>query len=439
LLSAADRIVDAWEIWAGLAVLGALMVLSTLNLALRMPSRIRLEEQFSRLRREHELETFVEIRPQYMLGTAALRVACTLSVLLLALRHAGVFDATGPGRKLSLTLAVTFVAILVFAVAVPYAWAKYTGEWLIVQLLPVLRVIRIVTYPLIVVLEKFDPFVRRLAQVPAKDARSYADEMEQEILKVVSEGERHGAVDEEEKEMIESVIELTDKRVDEIMTPRTDVVAVEKASTLEDAIDLIHTKGHSRIPVYDGTIDTILGVLYAKDLLRRPAEAPVNLTSMMREAYFIPESKLVRDLLREFQARKVHIAIVLDEYGGTAGLITIEDIVEELVGEIIDEYDTGRPAALTRIDSNTVEVDARMDIDALNHELNLALPEDEDYETIGGLVFSALGRIPKVGERCTHDNLGIQVIAADPRRILRLRLSITPKVDEPRLLPEKSS
>jgi CBS domain containing-hemolysin-like protein len=261
--------------------------------------------------------------------------------------------------------------------------------------------------------------------VPVRDAQSYADELEQEILDAISEGERHGAVDEEEKEMIESVIELTDTRVEEIMTPRTDVVAVPTDADLDVVLAAIRRKGHSRIPVYDKTIDTILGMLYAKDLLQRDRDTRFDVTAIMRKALFIPESKFVRELLREFQAQKVHIAVVLDEYGGTAGLVTIEDILEELVGEIRDEYDPTAPAELRRIDDSTVEVDARMRIDDLNDQLDIQLPENEDYETVGGFVFSRLGKIPTVGERWEHDNIGIQVVAAEPRRITRLRLKVT--------------
>ena len=314
-----------------------------------------------------------------------------------------------------------------FGVAIPTAWAKYAGDWLILRTIPFLGVVRVLCYPAIVALRVFDPLVRRLAGAPVRDEKSFADELEQEILSVVSEGERHGAVDEEEKEMIESVIELGDTRVEEIMTPRTDVVAIPKDAVLDDVLDTVREKGHSRIPVFDDTIDTICGVLYAKDLLRRSADAPFRLSDVTREVLFIPESKLVRDLLREFQARKVHIAVVLDEYGGTAGLVTIEDILEELVGEITDEYDTEEPAELERIDEQTTEVDARMRIDELNDELDVELPEDEDYETIGGFVFSTLGKIPMVGETCEHENVAIQVIGAESRRITRLRLTVTPQ------------
>jgi CBS domain containing-hemolysin-like protein len=260
-----------------------------------------------------------------------------------------------------------------------------------------------------------------------RDAKSYADELEQQILEMVSEGELHGAVDEEEKEMIESVIELTDTRVEEIMTPRTDVVAIPRDASLDEVLGTVRAKGHSRIPVYDDTIDTILGVLYAKDLLLRDERVPFDLSAIMRKVLFIPESKLVRELLREFQEQKLHIAVVLDEYGGTAGLVTIEDILEELVGEIRDEYDPTAPAELKLIDEGTAEVDARMRIDDLNDQLDIELPEDEDYETIGGFVFSRMGKIPKVGERYEHDNVAIQVIAAEARRIIRLRLSVAPQ------------
>ncbi|MFQ5413887.1 MAG: hemolysin family protein, partial [Phycisphaerae bacterium] len=333
------------------------------------------------------------------------------------------------GWRSAVSIVATFLIVLVFSHAIPNAWAKYSGHWLVVAFLPVLHGVRVVALPLIVVLKVFDPLVRRLAAVPALDAKAYADEMERQILDAVSEGERHGAVDEEEKEMIESVIELRDTPVEKIMTPRTDVVAIAKDSDLASAKELIRVTGHSRIPVYDDTIDTILGVLYAKDLLQLDTASSFDPTRVMRKVSFIPETKHVRDLLHEFQEQKVHIAVVLDEYGGTAGLVTIEDILEELVGEIVDEYEAAEPAPMKRIDDCTVEVDARMRIDDLNHELDTRLPEDGDYETIGGFVFSTLGKVPTIGEECAHHNIAIQVIGAEPRRVTRLKLHITRSSD----------
>ena len=416
-----------WAIWGGLAALVVLTLSSTLNQALRLPSRVRIAEQFEAAGRLDVFEAFVAARSQYLLATAVLRSVTTLLLLFAALSY--VRPAAVEARTLEglVACAVALVLVLVFAVAIPNAWAKYAGEALIVSMLPVLSIVRFVFYPVILFLGLFDPLVRRLAGVPVQDAKSYADQLEEEILNAVSEGERHGVVDEEEKEMIESVIELSETHVDEIMTPRTEVAAIPKDAPFEEVRGLIRAKGHSRIPVFEGTIDTILGVLYAKDLLQIEESAGFQLTKVMRKVLFIPESKLVRELLREFQEEKVHIAIVLDEYGGTAGLVTIEDILEELVGDIVDEYDPSAPMEPKRIDEQTVEVDARMRIDDLNDQLDIELPDDGDYETIGGFVFSRLGRIPKVGETCEYANVGIQVIGAEPRRITRLRLSITPR------------
>jgi CBS domain containing-hemolysin-like protein len=401
-----------------------MMMFATLNLALRIPSRMRIEEQFARRNLEDRFEHFVLVRPQFLLATATLRTASMFTLILLALWEAGVLHEPDRVYESVAASAVAMTLVLVFAVAIPNAWAKYAGEPLIVRLLPVLAASRWICYPIIAFLGLFDPLVRRLAGVPVRDQESYADELEREILTVVSEGERHGAVDEEEKEMIESVFELSETRVDEIMTPRTEMAAVPKDAGWDMVLETIRNKGHSRIPVYDGTIDTILGILYAKDLLFRDDTEPFDVTRQMRRALFVPESKSVRDLLREFQTQKVHIAVVLDEYGGTAGLVTIEDILEEVVGEIADEYDPTHPVEVKRIDERTFEVDARMRIDDLNHQLDLELPDDGDYETIGGFVFSKMGRIPRVGESIQHDNISIQIVGAEPRRVTRVRLIV---------------
>ncbi len=418
-------------IWLFAIGLGGVFLLSTLNLAMRAPSRARFAEQFERAGRPEGFERFVTRRSQYLLATAALRSAAVLALFVSVLYYFVLYrvpsgDEAAHFSRMTAGCLVAWMFLLIFGVAIPYASAEYTGDWLVVRLLPLLDGLRILCYPLVWFLELFDPVVRRLVGAPPRDQKTFADELEQEILNAVSEGELHGAVDEQEKEMIESVIELGDKRVVEIMTPRTDVVALPADAALPAVLEGIRNQGHSRIPVYDGTIDTILGVLYAKDILGMREGASFDLRDVMRKALFIPESKLVRDLLRDFQKEKVHIAIVLDEYGGTAGLVTIEDILEELVGDIADEYEPAEPASLRRIDDSTYEVDARMRIDELNDQLNLALPDNRDYETIGGFVFSTMGKIPKAGEACDFENIGIKVLAAEPRRITRLLLKVTP-------------
>ncbi|HNQ24133.1 MAG TPA: hemolysin family protein [Phycisphaerae bacterium] len=408
----------------------AMMLFATLNLALRLPSRARVAEEFKRTGRGARLERLVTRRSQYVLATATLRAVATLCLFWEVLYYVELNSAAPPALQATVIIATSLLLVLVFAVAIPHAWAKYAGERLLAGTLPLLEGLRVVCYPVLAVLQLFDPLVRRLAGVPVLDAEASADELEKEILDTVREMERQGAVDEDEKEMIESVIDLRDTLVQEVMTPRTEVVAIAKEADLRAVRELIRTTGHSRIPVYDGTIDSIVGVLYAKDLLHLESTDGFQATAVMRKVSFIPETKPVRDLLREFQQQKVHIAVVLDEYGGTAGLVSIEDILEELVGEIADEYEEPEPEPMLRIDEQTVEVDARMRVDELNYELDLTLPEDEDYETIGGFVFSTLGRIPEVGEECRHDNVSIHVIGAEARRITRLRLHITPAAAE---------
>jgi len=414
-------------LWVGLLLLIVVLLFSsTISLVLRWPSRARIGDLLAKSGREEELRRLIEALPQLSLTNGVLRSGSVIGVVLMVVVLGERAGLQSDAARYGISFVVSWVLILIFGVAIPIAWARYAGESLLTAVLPALHVLGFILRPLVGFLRLFDELVRRLAGVPLQTAQSQADELEREILNVVSEGEMHGAVDEEEKEMIESVIDLRDTDVEEIMTPRTDIAAVERTAGLQEVKSCIAESGHSRIPVYEETIDKILGMLYAKDLLQLGEGEPFNATKVMRSVSFIPETKPLRDLLHEFQEQKVHVAVVLDEYGGTAGLVTIEDILEELVGEIVDEYESEEPEAIRRIDENNVEVDARTRIDDLNDELDLNLPEDEDYETVGGFVFSRLGRIPKVGERCDHDNLAFQVIAAEPRRILRLRLHITP-------------
>ncbi|MCP4641967.1 MAG: DUF21 domain-containing protein, partial [bacterium] len=283
-----------WVTWVGILLVVILTFLTTLNFALRIPSRARIAEQFERAGQTERWERFVIDHARFLLATAVLRTATAMGLLLVAIRLL-------PQYGQAISFAAALLVVLVFGIAIPNAWAKHGGESLIVRFLPVLRAVRLLCHPLIVVMELFDPLVRRLCGVPVLDAKAYADELEQEILSAVSEMEQRGAVDEEEKEMIESVIELRDTLVEEIMTPRTDIIAIPADAGLEEVKAIVRTKGHSRIPVYGETIDTVLGVLYAKDLISLESGADFDVRKVMRKVSFIPESKHVRDLLHEFQ------------------------------------------------------------------------------------------------------------------------------------------
>jgi len=214
--------------------------------------------------------------------------------------------------------------------------------------------------------------------------------------------------------------------VGQIMTARPEIVALEVKASMDEVKKTLEESGHSRLPVYEGTLDHIVGVLYARDLLQhlgQPSEV-FSVRAAMRPVVFVPEIKPLRDLLKDFRVQKVHIAIVADEYGGTAGLVTIEDILEELVGEISDEHEPAGPSSIKRIDERTAEVDARMYLGDFNRHMGLHLPDDAGYETLGGFVSVTLGRIPSVGTTFEQDGVKYTIVAAEPQRVDRVKVEM---------------
>ena len=411
-----------WVVFGGLVDLILLVFMAGANLALGLPSRVKVAEQFERAGKADLFEKLLAVRSELLLATAMIRSAASLALVLIILTLWGGALDDSVALKYVTALVGALALTAVFGVAIPAAWAKYSGDFLLLRMTPVLFAARRILRPFLWILGWADPFIRRLSGIPNGDLDTPSEDIERTILDVVSQAERRGSVDEQEKEMIESVMELRDTEVHEVMTPRTDIVGLPQDATLQEVKDLIAQHGHSRIPVYQDTIDEVVGLLYAKDLLQLDPTKEFEAKNVMRPVPFVPETKRVRELLREFQQTKVHIALILDEYGGTAGLVTIEDIIEELVGEIVDEYEDPEREALVRIDERTVEVDARIRIDDLNDELDTKIPENDDYETIGGFVFCSLGRIPKAGERFEHGDVSIEVLSAEPRKINRLKL-----------------
>jgi CBS domain containing-hemolysin-like protein len=261
------------------------------------------------------------------------------------------------------------------------------------------------------------------------------ESLEEEILTIVTEGQREGLLEEEAREMIEGVIEMGDATAGDIMTPRTDMNAMHLAILLRDAAAAVVEAGHSRIPVYDKSRDDIVGILYSKDLLAeliKPDDEQAQLAALIRPPVFVPETKPVSDLLEEFQKSRNHMAIVLNEFGGVAGLVTIEDVLEEIVGEIVDEHDEAFVDGLKQIDERTSEVSARMSIEEFNERLGLQLPESGDFDTVGGFVFNEMGHLPTPGEQVTWRNLRFTVLDISRRRIEKLRLEVLrPAPSEP--------
>ncbi|UCG38919.1 MAG: HlyC/CorC family transporter [bacterium] len=247
---------------------------------------------------------------------------------------------------------------------------------------------------------------------------------EEEIQSLIEVGEQEGIINREEHLMIDAVLDLDDTRVREILVPRTEMVAVERNTPIAQVLTTINEAGHSRIPVYDGDVDNITGILYAKDLLRHWGRDPseFRLESICRKAYFIPETKTIADLLKEFKVRRVHMAVAVDEYGGTSGLVTIEDILEEIVGEIQDEYDPVESAGVTRMEDGSYLFDARSHIEDVESELGVQLPRGE-YDTLGGFISNLLSHVPVQGEESRYGNLLFTVEKADVRRVSSIRVN----------------
>ncbi len=245
-----------------------------------------------------------------------------------------------------------------------------------------------------------------------------------EDLKAMAEiGEAHGTIEEEEKELIHSIVEFGDMSVREIMISRLDVVALQAGASMTDAVETIKSSGHSRLPLYVEHLDNILGVVYAKDLLRHitrnPDEDTVDWTRLARPPMFVPLGKKLDDLLKDFQSRKTHIAIVVDEYGGTAGVVTLEDVLEEIVGEIRDEHDESEQEPYERLGNGRFRCDARIDLDELNDVADARLPTDAfDFETLGGLIYHLAGEIPAEGDTFSYGNLTITVAVVENHRIV---------------------
>jgi len=246
---------------------------------------------------------------------------------------------------------------------------------------------------------------------------------EEDIQSLIDVGEQEGVIDRDEHAMIDAVLDLGDTKVREVQVPRTEMVALDKDSSLEGALDTIIQAGHSRIPVFDGDIDNIIGILYAKDLLKSWGCTPqeIDLTKVLRKAFFVPESKAVNDLLKEFKTKRVHMAVVVDEYGGTSGLVTIEDILEEIVGDIQDEYDPEDEASIKTLDDRSHMFDARCTLDDFGEETGVVL-ERGDYDTLGGFITRVLGHVPATGEAFSYHGLEFEIEDADARRVTKIRV-----------------
>jgi putative hemolysin len=322
------------------------------------------------------------------LNTVAVIVVSTATALLV-----GSYLTKIPQAVATIVLSVI---VLIFCEIAPKSLALRFNERFALVLAGPVQLLTRVLRPLIGGLSAMSRLIVRAATRGHTVRGPFVTEEELKLLLYV--GEQEGIVEQEEREMIHGILEMTDKSVREVMVPRVDIVAVESTDSIADVIRVIIEHGFSRIPIYEDNVDNIVGVVYAKDLLRHGVVGDDQrpLKAVAREPYYTPEAKRVGELLREMRERKVHIAVVVDEHGGTAGIVTFEDLIEEIVGPIRDEYDTGEVEELQIVSDNEVVVSARFPVDDLKEELDLPVPNVE-ADTVGGLVYELLGEIPKVG------------------------------------------
>jgi CBS domain containing-hemolysin-like protein len=344
------------------------------------------------------------------LNTAAVTVATTSATLIAVSHGAHVSEALITG------LLTAF--LLVFCEIAPKSLALRFNERFALTLAGPVQGLTIAMRPVVAVLTAVATLLVRTAargQVPGPFVT------EEELRMLVVMGEQQGVVEQEERQMMMGVLEMTDKAVREIMVPRVDVIAVEDDKTVAQVIEIIVEHGHSRIPVYEETMDNIVGVVYAKDLLKHDDAADRGVKTLVREAYFTPESKKVGELLHDMQVRKVHIAIVVDEYGGTAGIVTMEDLFEEIVGPIRDEYDIAEQEEIQFLSDHEVLLSARVSVDDVREMLHLDI-EDTDADSIGGYVYERLGEIPKAGATVGvgHARITVETVRRQSIRTLRI-------------------
>src|ERR1700690_417528 len=348
------------------------------------------------------------------LNTVAVIVVSTATALLIDTYLNKVPQAIGT--------AVLAIIVLIFCEIAPKSLALRFNERFALALAAPVRFLTSLLKPLVGGLSAFSRLIVRAATKGPSVRGPFVTEEELKLLLYV--GEQEGIVEQEEREMIHGILEMTDKSVREVMVPRVDVVAAENTDSIADVIRVIIEHGYSRIPIYEDSIDNIIGVVYAKDLLRHGVVGDDQraLAAIAREPYFTPEAKHVGELLREMKVRKVHIAIVVDEHGGTAGIVTFEDLIEEIVGPIRDEYDMREVEELQIVSDHEVVVSARFPVDDLKEALDLEVP-DVEADTVGGLVYEQLGEIPKVGATIQLGNATLTVEAIRRQSIQTVRIT----------------
>jgi gliding motility-associated protein GldE len=383
--------------------------------------RFSSSKQLAERQISHLLKDPKKLLITIILGNTVVNIAIASLSALLTIRFA---HSVGIDETISLLINVVIVTavILFFSEIMPKITAVKNAE----------KIAKLYAAPLLIfyyLLLPFSSFLNRINNVVVALLKVDKDKFElsdDELKTLVDLGEEKGALEQDEKEMIHSILEMSDTLVREIMVPRTDMIAIDVESTLHQTLSIAKEKLHSRIPVYSEKTDDIAGILYLKDLLpfiRKKNTDTFDLKKIVRPIHYVPEQKKINELLREFQAEKIHMAIVVDEYGGTSGLVTLEDVIEEIVGEIQDEYDKETPD-LKKINETSFLVDGGMDLDDLNEELGLNLPTETGVDTLAGFLLGQFGTVPNAKETISWNGYEFIVEKATDKRIQLVKINL---------------
>lgn len=386
-------------------------------------SYVKFEQMLETERARRRFARYMKRGTQVLLALIILTTIANIAFVIVAMLF---FSRQGilKNEDILYALILSFVPLLVFAKAVPETLARLHAErvmlwvWTLSDILYWL--LCWLVYPLYRLTQIFEKFFKN------EPVQTTVAAIEKEILSVVNEGEKEGLLQEEEKDMITAIIELKDSEVREVMVPRIDMFSIPLEMPVNKALAVAFQKGHSRVPVHKESRDDIVGILYVKDLLKYwDDEKRMDLTieKVMRQPYFVPESKQIGSLLKEFQKEKMHMAVVIDEYGGTSGIITVEDILEEIVGEIHDEYDKeSQEPMIHKIQDNIIEADARVHVEEINDFLEIHIPLDDSYDTIGGFLFTLVGHIPSKGDIYHYKNIRFTILQVSARKLERVKI-----------------
>lgn len=416
--------IPAWQWFAVAGGLVAAAFFSSAETALTALGEARLQSLIEGGTRSARLLRLWQKRPERILS--ALLVGNTLVNVGLGSLTALMADEAGHGHAIALLTGVTTVVLLVFGEITPKTYAKRYASGCALALMPVVVLVYWLLFPLAWLFVQIPQTLSRLVGI---DHQRQEGVTSQELEYLIEQGAKHGSIDEVREQLLSSVLAFTEVLVKEIMIPRTQVVALDETASYDEALKLVTESEMSRIPVYRSSLDEVVGVLYVKSLLadvkKGIAAGQFQLSRYLRKPFFVPEVMKVSRLLTEMQRRNTHLAVVVDEFGGTAGIVTLEDVVEEIVGEIHDESDI-EDKKIKVLSDGVVLADAQVSIRDLETHLEVEFPDGGDYETLGGFLTATAGRVPPAGSLVVWGGLTFTVKAADDRRVQKVEIARKP-------------